>query len=71
MLSGVFNIGLGDVFDPDNLQAYPPGTVIELPGKTSHFHWAKSSEYTTQITALGPLGIDYVKPKDDPRNNTA
>jgi quercetin dioxygenase-like cupin family protein len=67
VLSGIFYIGLGDEFDADRLQAYPPGTVIVLPGNTSHFHWAKSSEYISQITAIGPLGIDYVNPKDDPR----
>ena len=71
VLSGVFYIGLGDQFDADKLEAYPPGAVIVLPGNTSHFHWAKSSEYITQITAIGPLGIDYLKPKDDPRNKTA
>ena len=71
VMSGVFYIGLGDRFDPDKLQAYPPGSVIVLPGNTPHFHWAKSSEYITQITAIGPLGIDYLKPKDDPRNKTS
>ena len=71
VLSGVFYIGLGEVFDPDKLQPYPPGAVIVLPGNTSHFHWAKSGEYVTQITALGPLGMHYLEPSDDPRNNTA
>jgi quercetin dioxygenase-like cupin family protein len=68
VISGVFYIGLGDRFDPDELQAYPPGSVIVLPGNTSHFHWAKSGDYITQVTAIGPLGLDYVDPKDDPRN---
>jgi hypothetical protein len=68
VISGVFYIGLGDEFDADKLQAYPPGAVIVLPGDTSHFHWAKSGDYITQVTAIGPLGLDYVNPKDDPRN---
>jgi len=68
VISGVFYIGLGDEFDADKLEAYPPGAVIVLPGNTSHFHWAKSSEYVTQVTAIGPLGMDYIKPSDDPRN---
>jgi quercetin dioxygenase-like cupin family protein len=68
VISGVFYIGLGDQFDTDKLEAYPPGAVIVLPGNTSHFHWAKSSEYVAQVTAMGPLGLDYVDPKDDPRN---
>jgi len=32
----------------------PPAGVIVLPGSTSHFHWAKSGEYVTQVTAIGP-----------------
>jgi len=68
VISGVFYIGLGDQFDADKLEAYPPGSVIVLPGNTSHFHWAKSSEYVTQVTAIGPLGLEYVSAKDDPRN---
>jgi len=68
VISGVFYIGLGDRFDADRLQAYPPGSVIVLPGDTSHFHWARSGEYVTQVTAIGPLGLDYLDPKDDPRS---
>jgi quercetin dioxygenase-like cupin family protein len=69
VMSGVFYIGLGDRFDRDKLQAYPPGSVIVLPGNTPHFHWAKSSEYVTQVNAIGPLGIEYVNAADDPRNH--
>jgi quercetin dioxygenase-like cupin family protein len=67
VISGVFYIGLGDTFDEEQLEAHPPGSVVVLPGGTSHFHWAKSGEYITQVTALGPLGLDYVSPDDDPR----
>ena len=67
VMSGVFYIGLGDKFDGDKVKAYPPGCVIVLPGDTWHFHWAKSGEYVTQVTAIGPLGIEYLDPGDDPR----
>ena len=43
VITGVFYIGLGEQFDPEKLEAYPPGSVIVLPGNTPHFHWAKSS----------------------------
>ena len=69
VMSGVFYIGLGEKFDPDRLNAYPPGSVVVLPGNTWHFHWAKSGEYVTQVTAIGPLGLDYLDPADDPRQN--
>ncbi len=71
VISGVFYMGLGDQFDSDKLQAYPPGSVVVLPGDTPHFHWAKSSEYVTQVTAIGPLGLDYVCAQDDPRKSDA
>jgi quercetin dioxygenase-like cupin family protein len=71
VISGVFYIGLGDEFDASKLEAYPPGAVVILPGNTSHFHWAKSSEYITQVTGIGPLGLEYVDAKNDPRNENS
>ena len=71
IISGVFYIGVGEDFDPDRLEAYPSGAVIVLPSNTSHFHWAKSGEYISQVTAIGPLGLEYVNSKDDPRNENS
>jgi quercetin dioxygenase-like cupin family protein len=68
VIAGVFYVGLGERFDGQKLESYPPGTVIVLPGGTPHFHWARSSEYVTQVSAVGPLGLEYVDPADDPRN---
>ena len=68
-MSGVFYIGLGEQFDENGLEAYPPGTIVILPGDTPHFHWAKSGEYVTQVTAIGPISLEYINPQDDPRNS--
>ena len=68
VMSGIFYIGIGNTFDAAKLKMYPAGSVIILPANTPHFHWAKSGEYITQVTAHGPLGISYVNPLDDPRN---
>jgi quercetin dioxygenase-like cupin family protein len=68
VMSGVFYIGLGEAFDETKLMAFAPGSVVVLPGGQSHFHWAKSGDYITQVTALGPLGLAYVDPANDPRN---
>jgi len=67
VISGVFFIGLGEHFDSATLMAYPPGSVVVLPGNTPHFHCAKSGEYVTQVTAIGPLGLEYLDRHDDPR----
>ena len=70
VMSGVFYIGLGESFDEAKLTAYGPGSVVVLPGGQPHFHWAKSGEYVTQVSAIGPLGLGYVDPDDDPRHGT-
>jgi quercetin dioxygenase-like cupin family protein len=67
VLSGVFYIGLGEKFDEGKLAAFAPGSLVVLPGGQPHFHWAKSGEYITQVTAVGPLGLEYLDPGDDPR----
>jgi quercetin dioxygenase-like cupin family protein len=67
VLSGVFYIGLGEEFDENLLSAYGVGSVLVLPGGQAHFHWARSGEYITQVSAIGPLGLSYVHPGDDPR----
>jgi hypothetical protein len=67
VLSGVFYIGLGEQFDEASLTAYGPGCMVFLPGGQAHFHWARSGDYITQVTAVGPLGLRYVDHADDPR----
>ena len=66
VMSGVFYIGLGDVFNESKLTAFAPGSVVVLPGGQTHFHWAKSGEYIAQVAAIGPLGLSHVDLGDDP-----
>jgi hypothetical protein len=68
VISGVFYLGLGEEFNAEDLKAYPPGSVVVLPGDTLHFHWANSGEYVTQVTGIGPLGLEYREAHDDPRH---
>lgn len=67
VISGVFYIGIGNKYDENKLLAYPPGSVVILPGNTPHFHCAKSGEYITQVYAIGPLGLEYLDKQFDPR----
>ncbi len=69
VISGVFYIGVGERFDGNAVVAYPPGSVVLLPGDTPHYHWAKSGEYITQVMGTGPLGIEYLDSLDDPRSH--
>jgi quercetin dioxygenase-like cupin family protein len=71
VISGVFYVGRGSSFDASTLTAYGAGSVVVLPGDTAHFHWAQSGEYVSQVNAIGPLGLDYIDPNDDPRGQSS
>lgn len=66
VLSGTFNIGMGDKLDPAKTTALGPGSVIIMQPKTNHFAWTKE-ETVLQLNGTGPWGITYVNPADDPR----
>jgi anti-sigma factor ChrR (cupin superfamily) len=65
VLSGTFNIGLGEKFDEMALKALPPGGFVMMQPKTPHFVHVKE-ETTIQVHAIGPWGVTYVNPEDDP-----
>jgi len=69
VISGVFYIGVGESLDENRLTAHAPGSVLVLPAGTPHFHWARSGEYITQVSAIGPLGLEYLDPADNPQNH--
>lgn len=67
VISGTFNIGMGDKFDEKATKAMPAGTYGHWAAGMKHFVWAKG-ETVLQFHGMGPWTIEYVSPKDDPRN---
>jgi hypothetical protein len=66
VISGTFNIGMGDRFDPSKGTAMPAGTFGTWAPGMKHFVWA-SGETVIQLHGAGPWMIEYVDPADDPR----
>lgn len=66
VLSGTFNIGMGDKFDDKATQPMPAGTFGYWPAEMKHFVWAKG-DTVLQFHGTGPWSIEYVNPDDDPR----
>jgi quercetin dioxygenase-like cupin family protein len=66
VLSGTFNVGMGDKLDAQKTAALGPGSVIIMQPKTNHFVWTKE-ETLVQLNGMGPWGITYVNASDDPR----
>jgi quercetin dioxygenase-like cupin family protein len=66
VISGTFNIGMGDKFDENGTKAMTAGTYGYWPAGMKHFVWAKG-ETVLQFHGRGPWSIQYVNPDDDPR----
>ena len=66
VISGMFHFGVGEKFDESKAQAIKPGGYAQAPKGVPHFAWA-SVETVVQLHGVGPGGITYVNPTDDPR----
>ena len=67
VISGTFNIGMGSEFDQTKTKPMPAGTYGYWEAGMKHFVWIKG-ETVAQFHGMGPWSIQYVNPKDDPRN---
>jgi quercetin dioxygenase-like cupin family protein len=67
VLSGTFNMGIGDKLDPAKTKPLSAGGVMIIQAKIPHFAWTKE-EVMVQVHGVGPWGVTYVDPADDPRN---
>ena len=66
VISGTFNMGTGDMLNKTKTKPLSVGSVAIMQPKTNHFAWTKE-ETIIQIHGVGPWGINYVNPADDPR----
>ena len=67
VISGDFNLGMGDKLDEEKGMRLTAGGYAEAPAKMNHYAWA-SSPTVVQIHGQGPFAITYVNPADDPRS---
>lgn len=68
VISGTFNLGLGDKIDPKQTRALTPGSVAVIQPQVKHFAWT-GTETVVQLHGTGPSGLAYVNPSEDPRKN--
>lgn len=67
VISGSFHFGSGDTLDQDT-EASPPGSIIYIPTGSTMFFFAGEEGAVIQVHGMGPWGISYINPGDDPRN---
>lgn len=66
VISGSIYIGMGATFDQAKATKLGPGGYFVMPKGCQHFAYTRE-ESVIQIHGVGPWGITYVDPKDDPR----
>ena len=65
VISGTFNIGMGDKLDKSKTTPLKAGSIAIMQPKTNHFAWAQG-ETIVQVHGVGPWGLNFVNPADDP-----
>lgn len=66
VISGTFNLGVGEKFNAAATQPMTAGTFGFWPPGMKHFAWAQG-ETILQLHGVGPWRLEYVNPADDPR----
>ena len=67
VLSGTLNVGMGEQPTYSGGTALSAGSYAVMPQKMVHSAWTGSDGVVFQLHSVGPWGITYVNPKDDPR----
>ena len=66
VLSGTFHMGTGDKLDATKTRALTAGSIAIMQPGTNHFAWT-AEETIVQLHGVGPWGVTYVNPAEDPR----
>jgi hypothetical protein len=69
VISGTFNIGMGETFDQTATKPMTAGAFGFWPANMKHFVWIRGVT-VVQFHGVGPWGINYLNPTDDPRNTS-
>jgi quercetin dioxygenase-like cupin family protein len=69
VLSGTARLGMGETDDAAKAHAFPAGSFYATPAGMVH-QFSADEDTVIQINSIGPWGINYVNPKDDPRKKT-
>lgn len=66
VISGTFHLGIGEDGDRARTTRLEAGAFFAVPAGTAHYGYAEG-ETVIQLNTIGPGGIAYVDPADDPR----
>lgn len=71
VISGTLHVGMGETMDKTQGTALGPGDFGVIPVEMTHYAWTEDQPVEFQLHSVGPWGITYVNPDDDPRSGAA
>jgi quercetin dioxygenase-like cupin family protein len=66
LISGSLGFGTGGKVERMG-ELFKPGTLFAIPANFAYYLWTGDDEAVIQVQFIGPFGIDYINPADDPR----
>lgn len=63
VLTGIFQVGMGETFDASKLQNLGPGSFTSIPKEMRHFAMCKGTSIV-QVHGVGPFKINWVNPAE-------
>jgi quercetin dioxygenase-like cupin family protein len=66
VMSGTLGSSHGEKFEKKG-EMFKPGSMWVYPPRHPHYAWTGNEEAIVQVQFIGPTGIDYINPADDPR----
>jgi quercetin dioxygenase-like cupin family protein len=67
VMSGSVYLGEGEKLDTEKGTLLKAGSYVLNPANHAHYGWTRDEEAVVQVQGIGPAGIDYINPADDPR----
>ena len=67
VISGTVYNAVGETMDMTKGTAYPAGSFFVNHANHPHYFWTTDQGVVLQFSIIGPLGMTFVNPADDPR----
>jgi hypothetical protein len=67
---GTLLVGMGDAFDQSKMTAMKVGETHSMAASAHHYATVKGATVIS-VSAMGPFGMTYVNPADDPQRQSA
>lgn len=70
VLDGTLYFGVGDTFDREKAHALTEGTLAVMDPGVPMYGYTKDEPAVIQLNGVGPWGIEYLDPSEDPRQSS-